>query len=266
VTDRISLVVLLRVHPDRAEAFEQYEQRAFAIAASHGGRLDRRIRCEASEDGPDEVHLVSFPDAASFDRYRADPRLHALAELRSEAIRETTILTGETVSGFAGAPSSAPLRIVGLDHVYLCVGDMARSETFYDSVMDALGFRKGDKPIAGERHAHYFNPALQITIRPARSATPHDPYGPGLHHLCFQAADREGVDLAHARITALGIEATPPRAYPEYNPDYYATFFGDPDGIRLEVVARTPHRETIARRWDEFRVFLNPLADLLSRT
>jgi catechol 2,3-dioxygenase-like lactoylglutathione lyase family enzyme len=157
------------------------------------------------------------------------------------------------------------VEIVGLDHVYLAVRDMSRAELFYDRVMEVLGFRKGDRPIAGERHAHYFNPFLQISIRPARSNEPHDPYRAGLHHLCLQAADVEGVDTAHRRLVALGVAATPPRTYPEYNPDYYATFFEDLDGIRFEVVARTPHRENIARRWKEFRTFLNPVQDLLAR-
>ena len=163
------------------------------------------------------------------------------------------------------ASPAEPLRIVGLDHVYLSVSDFARSELFYDGVMQALGFRKGDKAIAGESHAHYFNPLMQLSIRPARSSAPHNPYGPGLHHLCFQAADEAGVNEAHARLTALGIVATPARRYSEYIPDYYATYFEDPDGIRLELVARTRQREIIARSWSDFRTFLNPVAELAAR-
>jgi catechol 2,3-dioxygenase-like lactoylglutathione lyase family enzyme len=157
------------------------------------------------------------------------------------------------------------MEIRGLDHLYVTVSDFARSERFYDPVMEALGFRKGDAPIAGEPHAHYFNPALQYTIRPARRHTSHDPYAPGLHHVCFQVDDPASVDEAFRRLRALGVEATEPRRYPEYNPDYYATFFSDPDGLRLEIVARTPRREEIARRWGELRVFLNPLAELRAR-
>jgi catechol 2,3-dioxygenase-like lactoylglutathione lyase family enzyme len=155
--------------------------------------------------------------------------------------------------------------IAGLDHVYLSAADFARSESFYDGVMQALGFRKGDKVIAGERHAHYFNPVLQLSIRPARSSGPHDPYNPGLHHLCFQVADEAGVNETHARLTALGIVATPPCRCSDYIPDYYATYFEDPDGIRLEIVARTRQREIIARRWTDFRTFLNPVAELTAR-
>jgi len=157
------------------------------------------------------------------------------------------------------------VEVLGLDHIYLAVSDMDRSEQFYDQVMQLLGFRKGDKPIAYERHAHYFNPSLQITIRPARSMSPHNPYAPGLHHLCLQLPSREEVDSAAASLRRRGIAATVPKLYPAYSRDYYATFFEDPDGLRFELVSRTSDRDDISIHWDRFTVFLNPLSDFLSR-
>ena len=61
------------------------------------------------------------------------------------------------------------------------------------------------------------------------------------------------VDEAYRALTALGIAATQPALYPEYNPEYYATFFEDPDGIRLEVVGRTSTREALSDRWSRSR-------------
>jgi glyoxylase I family protein len=153
----------------------------------------------------------------------------------------------------------------GIDHIYLSVTDFARAEAFYDQVMEALGLHKGDKAIAGESHAHYVAPTFQLSIRPARSSEPFDAYRAGLHHLCFQAVDRAAVDECHQRLSALGVAATAPSVYPEYNPEYYATFFEDPDGIRLEVVARTAYRDALVSRWAEFDTFLNPLQKLLAR-
>jgi glyoxylase I family protein len=63
-----------------------------------------------------------------------------------------------------------PVQVTGLDHLYIAVADIWRSEAFYDSVMRLLGFRKGTKPINNERHLHYFNPVTQFTIRPAKSS------------------------------------------------------------------------------------------------
>ena len=158
--------------------------------------------------------------------------------------------------------ADAGLAVLGVDHVYLSVTDFARSESFYDGVMAGLGFRKGDKAIAGEPHAHYFNPVLQLTIRPARSGDPFDAYRAGLHHLCLQLADRGAVDRAHEVLSGLGIAVTEPAEYPQYHDDYYAVFFDDPDGIRLELVAQSKVRRTIRDRWDELEGFLNPLSRL----
>lgn len=154
------------------------------------------------------------------------------------------------------------MDVIGIDHIYLAVSDFATSEAFYDAVMRALSFFKSDRPIGGERHAHYFNRILQISIRSARAAGAHDPYAPGLHHLCLQVATPADVDAAYASVRSLGIAATPPRAYPEYSTDYYATFFVDPDGIRLEIVARRQMRDDIVREWDQLRSFVNPLQEL----
>lgn len=158
------------------------------------------------------------------------------------------------------------MEVTGLDHIYVSVSDFARSEAFYDRVMKALGFRKGDKQIAGAPHAHYFNPTLQYTIRPAREGSPaHDPYAPGLHHFCFQVNSEADVDEGHALLVGLGVAATEPRSYPEYSDSYYATFFEDPDGLRLELVCRTEGRKLIAERWNDLRSFLNPVAELQAR-
>ena len=42
------------------------------------------------------------------------------------------------------------IDVTGIDHLYVAVADVARSEAFYDPVMKLLGFRKGTTPIAGE--------------------------------------------------------------------------------------------------------------------
>ena len=42
--------------------------------------------------------------------------------------------------------------IIGIDHIYITVSDLARSEVFYDAVLrDCLGFRKNSFTLGGER-------------------------------------------------------------------------------------------------------------------
>ena len=129
------------------------------------------------------------------------------------------------------------VEVIGIDHVFVAVRDMGTSERFYDPVMSILGFRRGEGTIGGEPHLIYHNRQFAYCLRTARSgARAHDPYAPGLHHLCFRVVDEAAVDRAARELREGGIDATEPRYYPEYAPDYYATFLQDPDGIRLEIM------------------------------
>jgi catechol 2,3-dioxygenase-like lactoylglutathione lyase family enzyme len=157
------------------------------------------------------------------------------------------------------------LEILGVDHIYLSVAQFERSRIFYDRLMKSLGFKKGTFAIGGEPHCHYYNRNLQVTIRPARSRrSKHDSYSPGLHHLCLRVANREAVDNVARRLRAMRIPIEGPRLWPEYSPDYYAVFFSDPDGIRLEVMNHVARRKTIRRLWTQLEGFTNPL-DRLAR-
>jgi glyoxylase I family protein len=149
--------------------------------------------------------------------------------------------------------SPDPVDVIGIDHIYVSVSDLERSESFYDSVMRCLGFRKVARPLAGgDLHVHYYNRLLQFTLRPASQGSPdHDSYAPGLHHFCFRVAENSDVDAVAAQLEAAGIEATSPRLYPEYHDDYYATFFQDPDGLRLEVVNYMAMRKQAAEIFDQ---------------
>jgi catechol 2,3-dioxygenase-like lactoylglutathione lyase family enzyme len=152
-----------------------------------------------------------------------------------------------------------PIPVTAVDHLYVAVADLDRAVAFYDPVMRLLDFRKGTTPIAGERHVHYFNPVTQYTLRPARGDGAHDPYRPGLHHVCFRVATPAEVDAVAAGLRALGVDASAPRRYPEYAADYYAIFFTDPDGIRLEVVAERGLRRLVRERWAELTEFEDPV-------
>ena len=58
------------------------------------------------------------------------------------------------------------------------------------------------------------------------------------------------MDRVTAALTAISIAASPPRLYPEYAADYYATFFQDPDGVRLEVTNFRSERKARMANWD----------------
>lgn len=141
-------------------------------------------------------------------------------------------------------------EVVGIDHIYLAVSDLARSEQFYDRAMHVLGFRKNRFTLGGDPHVQYFNRHFGFVLRPARSHGAHDSYAPGLHHFCLRVDSIEDVIETANALRAAGIDASAARHCPEYADDYWATFFSDPDGIRLEVTNYRQERRDRHDRWD----------------
>lgn len=127
-------------------------------------------------------------------------------------------------------------EVTGIDHIYIAVSDLERSEIFYDQVMlGALNFRKNKFALGGDPHIQYYNRYFGYVLRPSRTQVAHDAYAPGLHHFCLRVNSATEVAAASTQLRRTGIEASEAKLYPEYAPDYWATFFTDPDGIRLEI-------------------------------
>lgn len=51
-------------------AFETYEATVLPLVAKHGGRVEMRVR---ALDAQSETHLLFFPNAAAYERFRSDP-------------------------------------------------------------------------------------------------------------------------------------------------------------------------------------------------
>jgi catechol 2,3-dioxygenase-like lactoylglutathione lyase family enzyme len=81
------------------------------------------------------------------------------------------------------------------------------------------------------------HPVCSVGLKPARSDHPHDRYSAGLHHLAWHAASRDDVDRLYALLVRMGADILDaPADYPAYVTGYYALFFADPDGLKLEFV------------------------------
>ncbi len=144
--------------------------------------------------------------------------------------------------------------VIGIDHIYITVSNLEVSEKFYDDVMSLLGFVKSKGPIGGDPHIHYFNRHYGFSIRPARNRDKKfDSYSPGLHHFCFRVNSVEDVDTVAEGLSSLDIQFDQPKFYPEYAPDYYAIFFVDPDGIRLEVTNFRKNRRDRYDNWEKVK-------------
>lgn len=122
-------------------------------------------------------------------------------------------------------------------HIDLTVSDLPVATDFYDAILPLMGFRR--LPDAAEGPV-WTGELVEIGLQAARQQRSHDRYAPGLHHLAFSASGRPDVDRLYSQLCALGVRVLDaPAEYPAYGPGYYAVFFADPDGIKLEY-AYTP--------------------------
>jgi len=90
------LVVTLTVRKAETAAFHEFERQAARIMARHGGVIERVVVIDSrdDEDTFKEVHIVTFPNADSFEAYRADDALRPIAHLRAQAVVSTVIWVG----------------------------------------------------------------------------------------------------------------------------------------------------------------------------
>jgi len=128
-------------------------------------------------------------------------------------------------------------------HVDLTVRDPIRSFPLYDAVLTALGYRlerKNQRGFGWELDTPSGSHSIDIVRASEDSAERrHDRYSPGLHHLAWKVESREEVDRMYQRLLRAGATILDPAAeYPQYNKGrgYYAVFFADADGLKLECV------------------------------
>ena len=82
-----------------------------------------------------------------------------------------------------------------------------------------------------------------LGLRQAQTPTaePFDRYRVGVHHVAFEASSRHDVDERAEWLRSRGVPIeSGPEEY-SYTPGYYAVFFYDPDGIKLEILHVPAH-------------------------
>jgi glyoxylase I family protein len=126
----------------------------------------------------------------------------------------------------------------GVHHVDLVVSSIERSLPFYRDLLAPLGYHRITE-VEGERGETIWylgGPDVAIGLREAQTEGGYDRYRVGIHHVAFEAWSRGLVDERAAWLADSGAEIeSPPQEY-GYLPGYYAVFFYDPDGIKLEIV------------------------------
>jgi catechol 2,3-dioxygenase-like lactoylglutathione lyase family enzyme len=137
-------------------------------------------------------------------------------------------------------------RVVGIDHLVLSVSDFRRSKAFYDKVLGFLGFKRK------YNYADMVGWSNGKTLFWIAAASPgrkqrYRKGNVGFHHYAFELSSRADVDalgafLKESRLTVLD----PPGEY--YDRNYYAVYFADPDGMKLEGMIWAPPKARASKK------------------
>lgn len=128
-------------------------------------------------------------------------------------------------------------------HLDLTVSDVEAARPLYALFFEHLGYRETRRKDDGTTEWSLGQGIFpSVGIIPAKAEyrdVEHNRYAPGLHHAAWRAENREDVDALHEKLVAMGATILdPPDHY--YGENYYAVFFADPDGIKLEYVWTPP--------------------------
>jgi len=128
-------------------------------------------------------------------------------------------------------------RVVGIDHLAIRVSDFETSRRFYDRLLGFLGFVREWE---FDRTVGWNNGVTMWWITEADAEGRKGSYRTGdigYHHYAFELGAQGEVDELGDFLQREGVTIVdPPAAYPSYGEGYYAVFFLDPDGLKLEAM------------------------------
>ena len=121
------------------------------------------------------------------------------------------------------------------DHVDLRVRNLAAARPLYDALLPAMGCSKIN---ADEESAGYHLPA-ETGSEPFLWLVEDPSHRPNDSRVAFAAPTRGEVDRWSDTAQAAGARAfDPPALQRDYGPNYYACFFEDADGNKIEICCR----------------------------
>lgn len=129
------------------------------------------------------------------------------------------------------------VRVLGIDHLAIRVGNLKRSAAFYEELLGFMGFERewefGKTVGWNNGRTMYW-----ITEADAKGKKHKHRIGDvGFHHYAFELSRPGDVDKVYERLQEMGAEIIdPPADYPDYGEGYRAVYFLDPDGLKLEAM------------------------------
>jgi predicted lactoylglutathione lyase len=143
--------------------------------------------------------------------------------------------------GRQGSPAEAlPLKRqkeqpMLFDHVDLRVSDLSKVRRLYDALLPAMGF---SRIVEDPQTICYYRPG-EDRFEPFFGIESDSSHHTNASRVALRAADRADVDRLAGIARRAGATAfEPPHVCEEYTPFYYATFFEDAEGNKLEICYR----------------------------
>jgi len=132
-------------------------------------------------------------------------------------------------------------KFSGFDHVDLRVRDLAAARAFYDVLMPALGLTD---VVLNDGEVEYYHPPLTVNgPRPFFGLHEDPAHVANQTCLAFTATTPGDVDRLAQIALAAGAEAMEGPEIPYSSERYYAVFFRDPSGNRIEICYRRSHED-----------------------
>jgi hypothetical protein len=123
------------------------------------------------------------------------------------------------------------------DHVDLRVRNLSRARPLYDALLPAMGYTK----INADAESAGYHPPGETGAEPFIWLAEDPEHRPNGTRIAFHARGRIEVDrLAGVAREHGATEFEPPQLIQEYGANYYAAFFSDAEGNKLEICFRAP--------------------------
>jgi catechol 2,3-dioxygenase-like lactoylglutathione lyase family enzyme len=136
-------------------------------------------------------------------------------------------------------PNSQPKIFPKIDHITLNVKNFEKSKQFYKSLfVDYLGgfVLLDNEYVFGIRFSNNF--LFEISPEnPEFQDSKFNRYQVGLHHFALELENQEAVDSIYQKLLELEVKILDkPAFYPEYEDGYYALYWEDSNGFKMEFM------------------------------
>jgi len=126
-------------------------------------------------------------------------------------------------------------NVLAIDHLALSVTNYKKSKEFYGKLLGFMGFKVF---MRGKNYIGWSNKRTRVIIMPVTAKykrLKHEKGMVGFHHYSFEMSSRKDVDAVYRFLLKHKMKVLDP-AGEYYGGPFYAVFFADPDGLKLEAM------------------------------